>query len=337
MPKVTILMPVYNVEAYVDAAIQSILRQTYADFTLLVMDDYSTDKTAERVMQINDPRIRYEKNPKNFGLAENLNKGLSLIDTEYVARFDGDDIAEPNWLEANMDVLENHPEIGVCSSGFEWFGTRKGKIYYPENHKDSICQMLFGCTVITPVFRKRVFDDNHICYRESAFPAEDYRVWAECYRVTQVYNIQQVLFHYRMHESQISTSKRQRQIEKSKEVQRYMLEWLNPDMPEEDIHFFLDVFAPCKMLSLEELPMWNRFAEKMVDYNSLGHFDNEALRRRLQGQVKMAAANVVYESCFHQRYSLRGWRNWCNSGYASCRSNKQNFKLLVKSLLMLKR
>ena len=330
-------MPVYNVEAYVDAAIKSILRQTYADFTLLVMDDCSTDKTAERVLRINDPRIRYEKNPKNLGLAENLNRGLSFIDTEYVARFDGDDIAEPDWLEMNMTLMENHPEIGVCSSGFEWFGTRKGKIYYPENHKDSMCQMLFGCTVITPVFRKRVIDDNHIRYRESAFPAEDYRLWAECYRVTQVYNIQKVLFHYRMHEAQISTTKRQRQIEKANEVQRFMLEWLNPAMTEEDIHFFLDVFAPCKMQSIDELPTWNRFVEKMNDYNTLGHFDNEALSRRLHGQVESAAANVVYESCFPQRYSLRGWRNWCNSGYASCRSHKQNIKLFVKSVLMLKR
>ena len=337
MPKVTILMPVYNVEAYVYAAIQSILRQTYADFTLLVMDDCSTDDTAERVKRFKDSRIRYENNPKNLGLAENLNRGLSLINTEYVARFDGDDIAEPNWLEANMAMLENHPEIGICSSGFEWFGTRRGKIYYPETHKDSICQMLFGCTVITPVFRKSVFDDNHICYRESAFPAEDYRVWAECYRVTQVYNIQKVMFRYRMHDNQISTSKRQRQIEKSKEVQRFMLEWLNPAITEDDVRFFVNVFAPCKMQSLDELPLWNRFVEKLLGYNSLGHYDNDALRRRLQSQVDEAATNVVYESCFPQRYSLKGWWTWCHSGYASNRSSKQNIKLFIKSVLMLKR
>ena len=337
MPKVTILMPVYNVEAYVDAAIQSILRQTYADFILLIMDDCSMDGTAAKVLQIKDPRIRYEKNHKNLGLAENLNRGLSLIDTDYVARFDGDDIAEPNWLEANMSVLENHPEIGICSSGFEWFGIRKGKVLYPEKHEDSICQMLFGCTVIAPVFRKSVLDDNHIRYRESAFPAEDYRLWAECYRVTQVYNIQKVLFHYRMHDAQISTSKRESQIEKTNEVQRFMLEWLNPDMTEEDVRFFVDAFAPCKMRSLDEIPEWNRFVKKIMGYNSLEHFDNEALKRRLQSQVEEAAANLVFETCFPQRFSLRGWWKWCNSRYASCRSYKQNFKLFVKSVLMIKR
>ena len=284
MPKVTVLMPVYNVGAYVDKAIRSILRQTYQDFVLLIMDDGSTDDTAARVMRFRDARIRYERNERNLGLADNLNRGLSLIDTEYVARFDGDDIAEPDWLEANMQVLESHPEIGICSSGFQWFGTRKGTILYPEHHKDSMCQMLFGCTVIVPVFRKAVLDEHHIRYKASAFPAEDYQMWAECYRVTQVYNIPRVLFHYRMHDSQISTDKRQAQIEKTKEVQRYMLEWLNPAIPEEDIRFFFEVFVPRQTQYFGDDSLWAQFIDRMVGYNSLGHFDTDALRRRLQAQ-----------------------------------------------------
>ena len=337
MPKVTILMPVYNVEAYVDAAIQSILRQTYADFALLVMDDCSTDDTAERVKRFKDTRIRSARNSQNLGLAENLNRGLSLIGTEYVARFDGDDIAEPDWLDANMAVLDAHPEFGICSSGFEWFGMRKGKVLYPEHYKDSICQMLFGCTVIAPVFRKSILDENQIRYKTSAFPAEDYRIWAECYRVTKVYNIQKVLFRYRMHETQISTSKRQSQIKKSQEVQRFMLEWLNPAVSEEDIRFFVDTFAPCKMQSIEELPLWNRFVEQMAAYNTLEHFDSEALRRRLQRQVGIAAANVVFETCFPSRYSLGGWMRWHKSGYTMGYSTKQNCKLFIECLLGHKR
>ena len=336
--QVTVLMPAYNVGKYITEAIQSVLAQTYRDFVLLVIDDCSTDDTAEKVLAIHDNRIRYEKNPTNLGLAENLNRGLSLIDTEYVARFDGDDIAEPDWLEANMKILETHPEIGICSSGFEWLGTRHGAHFYPERHEDSICQMLFGCTVIVPVFRKSVFDDNNVRYRTSAFPAEDYRTWADCYRVTKIYNIPKVLFHYRMHPSQISTSKRQKQIEKTQEVQRVMLEWLNPSMSEADIRFFLDVFATGKMSSLQELPAWNQFVEKMMEYNrSIGHFAQQPLYARLKGQVESAAANMAFEASFTKRYTLLGWWHWINSGYASHRSRKQNIKLLLKSLLGMKR
>lgn len=284
MPKVTVLMPVYNVGAYVTKAIRSILRQTYSDFVLLIMDDCSTDDTAARIQRFNDARIRYVRNERNLGLADNLNRGLSLIDTEYVARFDGDDIAEPDWLDANMQVLEAHPEIGICSSGFQWFGSRKGTIFYPEHHKDSMCQMLFGCTVIAPVFRKAILDDHHIRYKSSAFPAEDYQLWAECYRVTQVYNIQKVLFRYRMHPSQISTSLRQAQIEKTREVQRYMLEWLNPAILEEDIRYFFDVFAHRNTQCFDNQSQWGQFINRMLEYNTLGHFDPTALEKRLRAQ-----------------------------------------------------
>lgn len=337
MPKITILMPVYNVGVYVEEAIRSILRQTYKDFILLIMDDASTDETAARIMRFKDARIRYEKNEHNLGLVDNLNRGLSLIDTEYVARFDGDDIAEPDWLEANMQVLESHPEIGICSSGFQWFGSRKGTIFYQEHHKDSICQMLFGCTVIVPVFRKSVFDENHIRYQTSAFPAEDYRVWADCYRVTKIYNIPKILFRYRMHLSQISTSKRHEQIEKTQEVQRYMLEWLNPAIAEEDIRFFLDVFAPARMHSLQDIPVWQAFVEKMMTYNTANHYDAEALRCRLQSQIDYAASNAALDECFSGCYTLSGWLRWRGSGYAYPFCSKRNCKMLLKSILMQKR
>ena len=85
MHKVTVLMPTYNVAPYVREAIQSVLKQTYRDFELLVIDDCSSDETVEVVGSIDDPRIRIVQNEKNVGLAENLNRGLSHITTEYVA------------------------------------------------------------------------------------------------------------------------------------------------------------------------------------------------------------------------------------------------------------
>ena len=134
--KVTVLMPTYNVAPYVKEAIESVLRQTYRDFELLVVDDASTDDTLAVVRSIDDPRIRIAAFPDNVGLAENLNRGLALIDTELVARMDGDDIAEPYWLEHEVAVLDRHPEIGICSSGFERFGTVKSLVRFPERHED---------------------------------------------------------------------------------------------------------------------------------------------------------------------------------------------------------
>ena len=125
-------MPTYNVAPYVKEAIESVLRQSYHDFEMLVVDDASTDDTLAVVHSIYDPRIRIAAFDNNVGLAENLNRGLALIDTEYVARMDGDDIAEPFWLEKEVAVLDTHPEIGICSGGFERFGTVQSLVRFPE-------------------------------------------------------------------------------------------------------------------------------------------------------------------------------------------------------------
>ena len=172
MARVTVLMPTYNVAPWVEESIHSVLNQTYRDFELLVVDDASTDDTLDRVRAIDDPRIRIAAFPNNVGLAENLNRGLGIIDTELVARMDGDDIAEPDWLETGINVLDTHPEVGICSFGFQFFGTKTSLVRFPEHHEDSKAQMLFGCTVIVPVFRKSVFSDNQLRYNTEAFPAQ---------------------------------------------------------------------------------------------------------------------------------------------------------------------
>ena len=102
MKRLTVLMPVYNVDPYVSDAIESVLSQTYSDFELLVLDDCSTDNTADIVKSFKDSRIRLVSNEVNLGLAENLNKGIELANTEFIARMDGDDIACPLWLEKGV-------------------------------------------------------------------------------------------------------------------------------------------------------------------------------------------------------------------------------------------
>ena len=289
MARVTVLMPTYNVAPWVEEAIQSVLNQTYRDFELLVVDDASTDDTLDRVRAIDDPRIRLATFPNNVGLAEYLNRGLDIIDTELVARMDGDDIAEPDWLETGIHVLDTMPEVGICSFGFQFFGAKTSLVRFPEHHEDSKAQMLFGCTVIVPVFRRAVMTDNHFRYSTEAFPAEDYMMWANAYRVTQVYNVQRTLFHYRTHASQISTSKRQAQIEKSNKVRLKMLDWLNECFTEDEKRYFLDIFVPCVVegkTSIEEL---KHFADLLVSGNTPKHYDDKALRRKFQLHIAYGA------------------------------------------------
>ena len=337
MPRVTVLMPTYNVAPWVEEAIRSVLKQTYRDFELLVVDDGSTDNTLERVRSIQDNRIRIAAFPDNVGLAENLNRGLDLIDTELVARMDGDDIAEPDWLETGVHVLDAMPEVGICSFGFQFFGTKTSLVRFPEYNEDSKAQMLFGCTVIVPVFRKSVFTDNHLRYLTETFPAEDYSLWARAYRVAKVYNVQRTLFHYRTHPTQISTARRQAQIEKSNEVRLQMLEWLNPNFSDEEKKYFLEVFVPCKIDNSQDIKHLKQFADLLVSHNTQGHYDNSALLRKFKSHISYGVLDYVERVYFSNRYTPIALFRLLFDGLYFILPKKNRRKMVVKCVLLKKK
>ena len=334
MAKVTVLMPTYNVASYVKEAIGSVLRQTYRDFELMVIDDCSTDDTVAMVRSIEDPRIRIMQNEKNVGLAENLNRGLSHITTEYVARMDGDDIAEPFWLEKEVAVLDNNPDIGICSGGFERFGTVKSLVRFPERHEDCMANMLFECSVIVPTFRMSLYRDLGLRYSTDAFPAEDYRFWAECLRVTKIYNIQATLFRYRMHPTQICTARREEQQRKVAQVRRYMLEWLSSDFTEGEKQYYTGAFMAPQIATKQDLYERKAFCQNMVEQNrSIGHFSEEALRRRLDKHLRLTLYNTIVDRYFKKRYTLPAYMRYLVSGMALRCGCKYETKFLLKSLL----
>lgn len=334
MPKVTVLMPTYNVAPYVKEAIESVLQQTYRDFELLVIDDCSTDNTVEVVRGIEDERIRIVQNEKNVGLAENLNRGLSHITTEYVARMDGDDIAEPFWLEKEVSVLDENPEIGICSTGFERFGSVKSLVRFPERHEDIMANMLFECSVIVPTFRMSLYRDHGLRYSTDAFPAEDYRFWADCLRVTKIYNIQETLFHYRMHPAQICTARREEQHSKVAQVRRYMLDWLSTDFTEEEKQYYTGSFMAPQIASRQDLLGRQAFCQKMIEKNrSVGHFDEDALRRRLDKHLRLTLYSTIVNHYFQGGYSFTKYLHYLTSGLAWHTGCKYETKILLKSLL----
>ena len=100
MARISVLMAVYNVEAYVAEALASIQSQTYTDIEIVVVDDGSTDRTLQIVEQIasTDSRIKIVRAPRNLGLPLALNLGLTFCQAPFIARMDGDDIAcQPDW------------------------------------------------------------------------------------------------------------------------------------------------------------------------------------------------------------------------------------------------
>ncbi len=115
MKKVSVIIPVYGVERYIAATIQSVLDQTYPNYEVLIIDDASPDKSIEICQQFTDPRIKIIRQP-NRGLAGARNTGIRHAQGDYLAFLDADDLWLPDKLEKQVAHLENAPTVGVSFS-----------------------------------------------------------------------------------------------------------------------------------------------------------------------------------------------------------------------------
>ena len=138
-PLVTIGIPVYNGEMFLEDTIRSILNQTFTDYTLIIMDDGSTDRSEEIVRKFDDPRIRFISDGKNKGMSIRLNEITELSTTPFMARMDADDIMHYSRLERQMSILTDHPEIDVL-------GTNAYSI--DEHNRVYGLRMPAGCEII---------------------------------------------------------------------------------------------------------------------------------------------------------------------------------------------
>ena len=115
-PKISVIMPMYNVEKYVGCAIQSLLNQTFTDFEAILIDDCSTDNTLAVAKSFADSRIKIFKNKKNLGAAQSRNIGMSHAQGEYIYFFDSDDALMSNALEILFNNAQKHNSDLVVST-----------------------------------------------------------------------------------------------------------------------------------------------------------------------------------------------------------------------------
>lgn len=212
-PQITVLMPVYNGEKYLQDAINSILAQTYKNFELLIIDDGSVDNSAAIIKSINDKRIVYIKNEENLGISKSLNKGISLAKGDYIARMDCDDIALPDRLKIQYNYLLRHKKVGICGTWVRFFGKDQGVMTYPIRDKEIKAFLTFRNAFAHPsvMFKKALLIENGIWYDEHS-KVEDYELWTRCAEHMELHNIPRLCLKYRIVENSLSHN-----IDKQKE------------------------------------------------------------------------------------------------------------------------
>lgn len=217
VPKVTVLMTVYNAEEYLEEAIQSILRQDFYDYEFLIINDGSPDASGvilDRHEKL-DERIRVVTQ-KNIGLVASLNKGIRLAKGEYIARMDADDISMSKRLSRQVDFLDNHPGVVLVGGGFEIIdeeGNFVDRIFAPLKDRD-----IRRCFTI-----KNTFGHASVMYRREAViqaglyndnvgPTEDLDLWMRLGKIGELAALPYCLMRYRVNRNGISNTKSQQQM-----------------------------------------------------------------------------------------------------------------------------
>lgn len=240
---ITVLMPVYNAEKYILEAVNSILNQTHQDFILMIINDGCTDGTMEIIEGIDDPRIQVIHNEQNLKLIASLNKGLSLVETEFVARMDADDFSFPERLEVQLAFMRANPDVGACGTWYDniWpdGSERKGGRYLPS-HKEILFKNLYQLHIIhgTTLIRMSVIRDNNLKF-DASFPhAEDYDFFTRMAAVSKLYNIQKPLYKIRHHGESVSKKFSDMQESGSNKVKKSLFKQIGIEVSDEDLYLY---------------------------------------------------------------------------------------------------
>ncbi len=219
-PRITVLMPVRNAGAFLAEALVSILKQSYGNFRLLIVDDGSTDSTTEIIESATDSRIEKIRFAESKGVVHALNVGLDLADTEFIARMDADDVAAPDRFSQQLTLLTKNPEIGVCGSSIEMFsGHSRCVVTYPETHEEILGNLaMFKRSLCHPSVMMRRSVMNGVKYCDDYAHAEDLHLWHRLISKTQFYNIRKPLLAYRRHTNQVSTRHSNSQVEVTRKL-----------------------------------------------------------------------------------------------------------------------
>lgn len=260
-PRVSVVMAAYNAAEHLSAAIDSILGQTFEDFELIVIDDGSTDETSAIIQGYQDPRLRPVRNPRNLGLIASLNRGLDLARGEFIARMDADDESLPRRFEEQVRFLDAHPEIGLCGTAVETFGTR---VEYWEVECDSAklkCQLLFeaGFNHTSVMFRRLLIEQHGFRYEAQYLHAEDFALWTRLANVTELANLPAPLVKYRLHPNSVGHANRQVQRQTADQIRREQIQKLGIEPTERQlaIHTALMRGAPHTLaVDVSEAETW---------------------------------------------------------------------------------
>jgi len=210
LPLVSVIMPAYNCEAYVADALDSVIRQTYPNLEVIIVDDHSSDKTWGIIQDFakQDKRIKPLRNDENLKIVGTLNRAIRHSTGKYLARMDGDDVRELDSINKQVAFLESNPTIIMVGGSVEFCDEHMQRLndrHYP----------LTDAEIRKKLLRYSPFCHASLVFRSDKLEKDPYRNnWAEDYdlyfrlaKVGEMANLPDVLYHVRTHKASVSRSK----------------------------------------------------------------------------------------------------------------------------------
>jgi len=291
MSDVTVLLPVYNGMPYLPIAVDSILGQTLKDFVFFIINDGSTDETANYLNEINDPRVKVV-HQQNMGLGRTLNRGISICNTTFLARMDADDISMPKRLEAQLDFLISNPEVGAVGTQIEYFTNNINHTGFPPPMKckhDDIYKSLFdmGNSFIHPSLMFRIGALKKIGGYQINSHAEDLDMFLRLGEVSKLANMKEVLHLMRLHRESVTSNQwRKCNLQAAYAVDCAMKR--KEGKPERSYEEFFDKYM--------KKPLWKRVGEEL-DITAFNHYRKATIEildgRRTAGLLRMIFASIL--------------------------------------------
>lgn len=332
MPKITVLLPVYNAEKYLKEAIDSILSQTYDDFELWIFNDGSTDNSLQIIQSFDDDRIRLFDNKINKGYVHYLNYGLENAKTPYIARFDADDIAMPNRFEEQLNFLEKNKNYAIVGTqAFLLQNSQKTTqllSFLPTNIQEIKLFSYFSCPFIHPsvMFRQDIL--QYFRYNNIFMPAEDYELWSRIIQKYPVANIAKPLLYYRVHSTNISTTKRTCQLKSIRAIYQTLLKQSGMNFKEYELESHLKLSGSyTDKIDEKEVNDAEKWLIKLEK-----HFMKQKLYSDNEIQEVLMNIWYLFAIKFTKYLKIKGFKIFMNSKFSYSKSNKSKLLLFLHAV-----
>ncbi|MEI6607949.1 MAG: glycosyltransferase [Verrucomicrobiota bacterium] len=224
-PRVSAVLPVFNAARYLRATLGSILAQTFEGFELIAIDDASTDGSLEILESIRDPRIKIHRNRENLRLIRTLNRGVELAQGDYIARCDADDIYDPERFAAQVQFLDDHPDIAVVGSDAWLIDAENRIVDTTYNFPITPIETSLRLGTASPLFHSSVMARRQAILDAGSYSVdhthvEDYGLWLRVCRCSKVANLRRKLTYYRVHAQSVSRKYAKQQADSAERLRR---------------------------------------------------------------------------------------------------------------------